>query len=371
MPVRPGRTEQRAAKPGTSSSFSTTPFPLTSISPGRSARGPTKLMSPRKMFHNCGSSSIAVARRIRPMRVTRGSFCPDWIGPVSASASTIIDRNFNASKRRPLWPTRSCENNTAPPSSILMSAAITTHSGAEAIRPLPASAISSSRFAMACHCHHVAIQRERLVNHAFERKRRPHSFRCRVSHRLLKPRIGQQTPQGFPQSDRIARRDDVSRFAVAIHPSNAGANVGAHDRFACRHCFELNNPEGFLARHRRQHEHIACPIQRRKLIVYNRSQKFDTAGDIELSRSRPEYGTKRSGADNQPARLPSGECLEQHVDTFDWNQHPDEQHDRPIQLTPDHRRSSQDRVRRFEVARLDAERNDRALRLKILQLWCG
>ena len=45
----------------------------TSISPGRSARGPMKLMSPRKMFQSCGSSSIAVARSRRPTRVTRGS----------------------------------------------------------------------------------------------------------------------------------------------------------------------------------------------------------------------------------------------------------------------------------------------------------
>ena len=33
-------------------------------------------MSPRKMFQSWGSSSIAVARRVRPMRVTRGSFSP-------------------------------------------------------------------------------------------------------------------------------------------------------------------------------------------------------------------------------------------------------------------------------------------------------
>ncbi len=31
-------------------------------------------MSPRRMFQSCGSSSIAVARMSRPMRVTRGSF---------------------------------------------------------------------------------------------------------------------------------------------------------------------------------------------------------------------------------------------------------------------------------------------------------
>ncbi len=39
---------------------------------GRSGRGPTKDICPRKMFSSCGSSSIAVLRSSRPMRVMRG-----------------------------------------------------------------------------------------------------------------------------------------------------------------------------------------------------------------------------------------------------------------------------------------------------------
>ena len=55
-------------------------------------------MSPRKMFQSCGSSSIAVARMNRPMRVTRGSCSMAWRAPIVASASGIIERNFKASK---------------------------------------------------------------------------------------------------------------------------------------------------------------------------------------------------------------------------------------------------------------------------------
>ena len=40
---------------------------------GRSGRGPTRLMSPRKMFHSWGNSSMCSFRSTRPTRVTRGS----------------------------------------------------------------------------------------------------------------------------------------------------------------------------------------------------------------------------------------------------------------------------------------------------------
>ena len=50
----------------------------------------------RRCSTSCGSSSIAVARSSRPTRVTRGSFSVACTGPVSASASGTIDRNFSA-----------------------------------------------------------------------------------------------------------------------------------------------------------------------------------------------------------------------------------------------------------------------------------
>ena len=58
-------------------------------------------MSPRKMFHSCGNSSIAVARMNRPMRVTRGSCSVACNAPIGASASGRIERNFSAVNGRP------------------------------------------------------------------------------------------------------------------------------------------------------------------------------------------------------------------------------------------------------------------------------
>ena len=52
------------------------------------------LMSPRRMFHNWGSSSNAVARSSRPTRVTRVSPAVAWTAPVNRSASGIIERNL-------------------------------------------------------------------------------------------------------------------------------------------------------------------------------------------------------------------------------------------------------------------------------------
>src|SRR6185369_16646210 len=41
---------------------------------GRSGLGPTKLISPFKMFQNCGISSTRILRMMRPTRVVRVSF---------------------------------------------------------------------------------------------------------------------------------------------------------------------------------------------------------------------------------------------------------------------------------------------------------
>src|SRR5262249_31913028 len=53
--------------------------PPASISAGARARGPTKLMSPTKMFQSWGSPPTADARSQRPTRATRGSVSPDRI----------------------------------------------------------------------------------------------------------------------------------------------------------------------------------------------------------------------------------------------------------------------------------------------------
>ena len=62
---------------------------------GRSGRGPTRLMSPRRTFQSCGSSSSRVRRRNRPTGVTRVSPLgrPHRAG-ARFSASCRIERNL-------------------------------------------------------------------------------------------------------------------------------------------------------------------------------------------------------------------------------------------------------------------------------------
>jgi len=148
-PVRPGRTRCRRSYPGIALSGSMTPSAVVSDSPGLSGRGPTTLMSPRKIFHSCGSSSKAVARRMRPTRVTRGSSTVAWMAPVWRSASTIIERNLKALNTRQPLPTRSWMNNTGPPSSILIASAITAAIGANTNRPAAETAMSNKRLIIA------------------------------------------------------------------------------------------------------------------------------------------------------------------------------------------------------------------------------
>ena len=75
---------------------------------GRSGRGPTIDMSPRKMFQSWGSSSSDQRRRKAPMRVRRGSSSIAHTGPVVDSALARIERNLRIMKERPSSPIRSC-----------------------------------------------------------------------------------------------------------------------------------------------------------------------------------------------------------------------------------------------------------------------
>ena len=76
-----------------------------------SARGPTRLISPRTTLTSCGSSSRLVRRRKRPLRVMRGSSgrCPygsslSFCACPTAIASLIIVRNLYIRNSRPSLP---------------------------------------------------------------------------------------------------------------------------------------------------------------------------------------------------------------------------------------------------------------------------
>src|SRR5450759_1850293 len=85
----PGRTSSRRLQSGVSSR-------IFCASSGRSGRGPTTLMSPRRTLMNWGTSSRPVLRINRPARVMRGSSSPLLrhapVGPSAWSAGKISTR---------------------------------------------------------------------------------------------------------------------------------------------------------------------------------------------------------------------------------------------------------------------------------------
>ena len=91
-----------------------------------SGRGPTRLMSPRRMFHRLGSSSRLVERRRRPKGVSRSASCS---GEVSGGALRI-ERNLTSVKGAPSLPGRTWRKSTGRPRSRATRTATTACSGA-------------------------------------------------------------------------------------------------------------------------------------------------------------------------------------------------------------------------------------------------
>ena len=115
---------------------------------GRSGRGPTKVMSPRKMFHNCGSSSKDVRRRIRPLGhslVVRDRPA----GRGLRGARRAHRPELEESKTSPFRPTLLCRNITLGPSSIRTATAHTASSGSSSTisTPEPTTSNAASRAA--------------------------------------------------------------------------------------------------------------------------------------------------------------------------------------------------------------------------------
>src|SRR6266481_6461414 len=109
-------------------------------------RGPTIDISPSSTFTSWGSSSIFVRLRIRPTRVTRGSFltaCVKW----QPSSIVVIDRNLRTLMTSLLYPCRVWRKNTGPRESSLTASETASKSGENASRARPATDMSNARFA--------------------------------------------------------------------------------------------------------------------------------------------------------------------------------------------------------------------------------
>src|SRR5262249_23235733 len=109
-------------------------------------RGPTIDISPSSTFTSWGSSSIFVRLRIRPTRVTRGSFltaCLKW----HPSSIVVIDRNLTTLMTSLLYPCRVWRKNTGPRESSLTANETASKSGENTSSANPAMHMSNARFA--------------------------------------------------------------------------------------------------------------------------------------------------------------------------------------------------------------------------------
>jgi hypothetical protein len=220
-------------------------------------------------------------------------------------------------------------------------------------------------------CHHIAVQRERVVDHAFHRESAAGPAHGRAPHRCLQIRIGQQPCHRRLQGSRVARRNHVSRFPITIDPSDAGSHIRAHDGLARGHRFELHDAESFLPRHRRQHEHVAGAIECRQLVVGHRAQELHLLLHAQRAGLRFECSSQRSIADEVTDGVETCQRLEQHVGPFVWHEASDEEHDGAIRFGSNHAGAAENRLCVIAGRRLDAEGNHSDLRLEVLELGRG
>ena len=96
---------------------------------GRSGRGPTSDMSPRKTLNSCGNSSSESRRIQRPMVPRRASSATDQVTAASASSSGRRLRNFRSSNWRPSRPMRCWRKMTPGPLSRRTSRAQVSSTG--------------------------------------------------------------------------------------------------------------------------------------------------------------------------------------------------------------------------------------------------
>ena len=118
-------------------------------------RGPTRLISPRRTFHSCGSSSRLQRRSALPTRVIRGSSLILKSAPPTSfssarprrsfSAPTRIVRNLTMRKIDPPRPWRSWRKKTGPRLSSFTASATTAITGASNSSPRAARVTSTAR----------------------------------------------------------------------------------------------------------------------------------------------------------------------------------------------------------------------------------
>jgi hypothetical protein len=103
---------------------------------------------------------------------------------------------------------------------------------------------------------------------------------------------------------------------VSIHPGHARRQPGTDDRLAARHGFELDVSEGFRPRDRREHEEVACVVQRHELLVRHVAREANAVGQLELTGECGPFRPQGAVADENSRRVEADHRPQQDADAF-------------------------------------------------------
>ena len=189
-------------------------------------------MSPTKMFHSCGSSSIAVAAQQsadpRDARIVLAGLDRAGARFGIRDHRTELQRREHAAIR---GRRAACGKNTGPPSSSLIAAAISAQSGADTIRPTPESATSNralhhaARATPASRCEELVIRRTAArrsnCQRRFARARCPSAASRRGSSYSRRNRVGERV--GIARRREQAAADTRARLPPASQLGSTAA----------------------------------------------------------------------------------------------------------------------------------------------------
>ena len=101
-----------------------------------------------------------------------------------------------------------------------------------------------------------------------------------------------------------------------VHPRHSGRQVGADDRPAAQHGFQLHDPERFLTSNRRKHQRGARVQPRQTLFVGHFTRQLYPITETQLAHLGFQRATEWSVPYDHRLRLQARQRAEQDVESF-------------------------------------------------------
>ena len=151
----------------------------------------------------------------------------------------------------------------------------------------------------------ILIERQGRRAHPVSREHVQHSLARGCAERLSKIGVGHQALERAAQRSNIAGRNHEASLAVHVHPRHSGRHVGADDRPATQHGFQLHHPKGFLASGGRKHQRGARVQPGQALLIGHVTRQVYAIADVQLAHHRLQSATERSVADDHQSARPA------------------------------------------------------------------